>query len=232
MNDDFDPRDETLAEGLRALAPAEFELDPGRALGSMRPAFHRARARRRLAVSSAALGVVAVFVVGAAMLRSEPASKLNIRQRSHASLPTLVQPSSTTLEPTTTEPPATSSTTLPRTPTTTTRSQQQLPGSGSAPTSTTPVSTRATAPRGTGETTTTFPPSSTKTYKAIGGHATITFANGRLTLVSYAPAAGYQPDLRTNTSSEIEIRFSNGKHESRIRIRVQDGALRPEISEN
>ena len=61
---------------------------------------------------------------------------------------------------------------------------------------------------------------------------TIRFAAGRLTLVSRVAAPGYSVDLRTNTPSEIEVRFSNGQSESRIRVRVKDGALEPEISEN
>ena len=72
MNDDLDPLDETLSRGLSALAPSEFELDADAALGSMRPAFQRARARRRLAISSSALGVVAVLAAVRSCCSSSP----------------------------------------------------------------------------------------------------------------------------------------------------------------
>lgn len=236
MNDDFDPLDHTLARELRGLAPSEFELDADRTLGSMRPALQRARARRRLAVTSSALGVFAVVVVGAAALRHETTSKLNIQGRSHPTVSTAVRPStpkpSTTTRPVVVVPPITT----PRDVPSTTRPDRQPSGSGptptiTAPAITTPATTKTTTPSSRGETTTTIAPASTKTYSAVGGHATIRFAAGRLTLVSYAPSAGYQNDLRKNTATEIEIRFSNGNLESRIRVRVQDGQVRPEITE-
>jgi hypothetical protein len=229
MNDDLDPLDETLAHGLRALAPSEFELDADAALGSMRPALHRARARRRLAVSTSALGALAVVVVGAAALRQGPTSRVNIRQRTRPTASALVHPSTTRVPVTTTQPAIPAITTPDHVPSTT-RPDRQPSGSLPTPTVTTPTTTKTTTPPSRGATTTTAPTLVTKTYAAHGGHMTITFVSGRLTLDSYAPAAGYQSDLHKNTTNDIEIRFSKGNLESRIRIRVENGRLSSEIT--
>jgi len=230
VSDDFDARDDTLARELRGLAPGEFELDADAALGSMRPALRRARARRRLTVTSTALGVFAVAVVGVAALRHDGPSKLNIQGRSRPVSTAPVKPPITvppTTWPTVENPPATTPPYVPPT----TQADHLRSGSGPTPTITTPAPTPTTS-TSRGETTTTVAPPSTKTYSSVGGHATIRFAAGKLTLVSYAPTAGYTSDVRTNAPDEIEIRFSNGNGESRIRVRVQDGVLRPEITEH
>jgi hypothetical protein len=49
--------------------------------------------------------------------------------------------------------------------------------------------------------------------------------------VSYTASAGYTSEVHTNTPTDIELRFSSGQSESRIRVRVQDGQVRPEITE-
>ena len=63
---------------------------------------------------------------------------------------------------------------------------------------------------------------------------TITFVGGRLKLDSYAAAAGYTAEVHTDTASEIEVRFSNDTShlQSRIRVRVKDGQLEPEITDS
>jgi len=243
VTDPRDPLDETLSRGLSALAPSEFELDADAALGSMRPAFQRARARRRLAVSTSALGMVVALAAGAVVLQHRPASRVDIRSHTRPTVSTSVRtPTSTTptvststSQPHVITPPSTphsSTTTVPGNP-----MGGSIPGGANGgslprPTTTTPESTPTTPGDHGGSTPTTVAAPSTKTYAAIGGQATIRFANGALTLVSYTAAAGYTPDVHTNTATDIEIRFSNGNTESRIRVRVDNGQLRPEITEN
>jgi hypothetical protein len=99
-------------------------------------------------------------------------------------------------------------------------------------TATTTPAVTGTTGGGTHETTTTFAPPSTTTYEAVGGHATIVFSGGQLTLVTYVATPGFTSDLQKNTDTDIDIRFSNGTHESRIRVRVELGLLRHEITEN
>lgn len=237
MNDELDPLDETLARGLGALAPAEFELDADRTLGALRPALRRARLQRRVATATTALGLLAVVVAGAAVIERHPGSKVDVQARDRPTRPTTIGP----LRSTTTRVSTSTSTSVPRTitpttvpdhRTTTTLPRQDNQGPGARPVTTTPAPTPTTTPAGQrGSTTTTTTPPGTTTYVAIGGRVTIRFAAGRLTLVSRIAAPGYAIDLRTNTASEIEVRFSNGRNESRIRVRVKDGALEPEISQ-
>jgi hypothetical protein len=214
VNDERDPLDDTLADGLRALAPSEFTLDADRTLGGLRPRLKQARNRRRLAVSTSVLGALVVVVAGAAVLRPDSSSRINVSGRSH--------PTVSTLEP---------STTIARHPATTTsvprRAPTTLPGPAvTAPT--TPSTTPATTPN------TGAPPPAplTKTYTATGGRITIRFANGRLTLVSRTAAPGFTAEVHKQDPQDVEVRFDNGSHESRIRVRVENGQLRPEISEN
>jgi cytoskeletal protein RodZ len=233
VNDGFDddPRDDDLARGLRGLAPSEFELDADQTLGSMRPALRRARVRRRLAVSTSVLGVLAVLSAGAVVVQDHSTSHVNIESHTPSSVPT------PTKTPVSTSPGVSTTTKSPLTTTPTTRPTTTNGNGlvGPLPTSTSPPTTPTSHDDHGGTTTppSTAPvPPATKTYTSIGGRVTIRFANGRLTLVSYTPSAGYTTEVHTNTPTDIELRFSNGGSESRIRVRVQDGQLRPEITEN
>jgi cytoskeletal protein RodZ len=177
---------------------------------------HRARARRRLAVSSGVVGAL-VVVLGAGALLAGQNSHLDVR--GHPTTLPASSSTSSTLETTTTHLPTGSSTTTPTspgtptTPSTDDRGGTSLPGAGS----------------------TTTPPSAapvTTTYTAIGGRVTITFARGALTLDSSTPTAGYQVEVHKQDPDDVEVRFSNGSRESRIRIRVQNGAVEKEIVES
>jgi hypothetical protein len=103
---------------------------------------------------------------------------------------------------------------MPVTPTTIDNSGTSQPSSGSTPTSTPPA-----AP-------------STKTYSSIGGRITVTFADGALTLDASTATAGWQTDVHNQDPDDVEVRFSNGNRESRIRIRVQNGVVQKEITES
>jgi regulation of enolase protein 1 (concanavalin A-like superfamily) len=54
---------------------------------------------------------------------------------------------------------------------------------------------------------------------------TVRFANGQLTLVSYQASDGWVAVVRTNKPDDIEVRFSKGGDDSRIRVRVENGQL-------
>jgi len=215
VNDERDPLDETLADGLRALAPAEFTLDADRTLGEMRPRLRQARTRHRLTVTTSVLGALVVVVGGAALLRSDPSGQLDVQGRP---TPTVSSPA-----PSTTVGRSTTTTTLPRSTTTVPQTVVTTPPGATPTTSdTTPPTSRTTPP----------PPPQTKTYTAQGGRITIRFANGRLTLVSSAPSPGFTSEVHKQDPDDVEVRFENGSHESRIRVRVTNGQLRPEVSEN
>jgi len=243
VNDDGrDPLDETLARGLGALAPSEFELDADRALGAMRPALRRARTRRRVAASTSALGLLVVFAAGAAVVQHRGSSHVNVLSHTPTTHSTPAPPRRT---PTTHAPDMTTSTTdasgiAPRpdrghTPTSGRVSHTTVPQPAPTTTSPAPPNTvRQPGPEPGSTSTTVVSAPSTRTYFAIGGRVKITFAKGRLTLDSYAPTPGYTTEVHTDTASEIEVRFTNDtdNHSSRIRVRVQNGGLEPEIKED
>ena len=241
MGDDpRDPLDETLARGLGALAPSEFELDADRALGAMRPALRRARTRRRVAASTSVLGVFVLVAAGAAVLQHHPDSRIKVQSHAPSTPSTIAVPRPPAThalrsDPTSTTKPSVSPTsTAPNVmPTTAPAAHTTLPVV--APTTTLRPPTGTTAPaRGHGGSTTTTTIAAapaTTPYSSTGGRVTITFANGRLTLDTYRATAGYSAEVHTNTPSEIEVRFTSNAdgHGSRIRVRVQDGHVQPEI---
>lgn len=211
MNGDpRDPLDDAIAHDLGSLAPDDIDADA--VLGAMRPTLHRARARRRLAIASGALGTVVVLVGIVGVLGGQSPGRIDV-QGHPTTLPAPSSTSSTTRTSTTPTTRASTSTTTATTPTTDDHAGTSQPGSGST-------------------TTPTFAPPSTKTYSSIGGRVTVTFANGALTLDSSMPAAGYQTDVHKQDPDDVEVRFSNANRESRIRIRVQSGAVQKEITES
>jgi hypothetical protein len=220
VNDERDPLDETLGEGLRGLAPSEFALDADRTLGELRPRLRQARARRRLALSTSVLGALVVVVGGAALLRHDPSSRLDVQGRPRPTVSTLGPSTSVEHRATTTTAPSRSNTTVPGPVVT-------------APT--TPPTTPATSPTSspTSSPTTIVPPAPvTKTYSSAGGRITVRFAGGRLTLVSKSPAVGYTAEVHTQQPDDVEVRFRSADREWRVRVRVENGKLRPEIEEH
>jgi cytoskeletal protein RodZ len=211
MNGDpRDPLDDAIAHDLGSLAPDD--IDPDAVLGSMRPALHRARRRRRLAISSTVVGSL-VVVLGLGALVTGPGTNDQVD----------VQGNPTTL-------PSTSTPTTRQPTTTTTSTPGTTPTTPSTPTTDDGPGTSQPGP----DSTTKPPPAApvTKTYTAIGGRVTVTLANGALTLDSYPPTAGYQAEVHNQDPDDVEVRFSNGDNESRIRVRVQNGTMQPEIDES
>lgn len=225
MNGDpRDPLDDAIARDLGSLAPEDLDVDA--VLGGMRPALHRARARRRLAVSSGVVGaLVVVLGLGGLFAAQRPG---RVRVEGHPT--TLPGVSTTSTSPksstTTTRPPGkATSTTTATTPGTT-------PGTGATPVTPTSQGHSGTTQPGTGSTKPPPAAPSTTTYRSIGGSITVAFANGALTLDSSKASAGYQTDVHNQDPDDVEVRFNNGTREYRIRVRVQNGVVQKEITEN
>jgi hypothetical protein len=60
----------------------------------------------------------------------------------------------------------------------------------------------------------------------------VRFARGTLTLISSTPADGYAAEVHDALAGDVEVRFRNPDHEWRILVRVDHGALAPEITEH
>ena len=68
-------------------------------------------------------------------------------------------------------------------------------------------------------------------FNSIGGSITVRMANGALTLVTSNPAGGFTIESSDSTTTRVEVRFTNGDHESRIRVDLVAGAMQPRIEE-
>ena len=219
MNEPRDELDRALADGLGALAAPGPDADP--ALASLRPRLRRARTRHRVAQVSLVAAALLVVVSVAAVAANNGTNKDSV---------SIVAPTTGDSTPPDSRP-RISTTTVPGTTTTIDgvpgRTPETTPGTNPAggPAATTPD---ATAPP------TNPPPVAPEreqhTYTASGGSLTVRFADGRLSIVAYNGADGYASEVVKNEADEVEVRFSRGSgQDSRIRVRVVDGNLQPEI---
>ena len=111
---------------------------------------------------------------------------------------------------------------------------------------TTPTTPEATTPTVPDVTTPTLPepgddngndggvavPSGQQSFSSAGGSITVTVSNGALSLASSSPAAAYGSEVHDNGPSRVEVRFTNGQTEWRIRIELGSGALTSEITQH
>lgn len=225
MNDDlrFDPVDDELRR--RFDAQARPEGDPDAVLDQLRPRFRRARQRRRAAFTGAA-ALVAVVVVGASVaLGGTGGGDGSVR------VPPATKPDRTVPSVVTTLPQAT----------VTTAGGTGAIGGTEAPQATTPTGSddpAANGPPGTGAVPPPAPTTApavpqTPTYSSAGGSITVNFDGaGTVSLASSSPAPGFTAEVHDNGPTRVEVRFSNGQTEWRIRVDVVNGALQPEITQH
>jgi hypothetical protein len=101
--------------------------------------------------------------------------------------------------------------------------------------------TTATTTNGTSTTSTTIDdngddaitgnvPSGPVTYQvAAAGSVTVLFVNGQMQLGLVAPSAGWLIDETRSRTDEVEVRFTNGDLEARLKVRIENGQVRVEI---
>ncbi len=224
MNDDlrFDPVDDELRR--RFDARSRPEGDPDAVLDQLGPRLRRARQRRRAAFTgAAALG--AVLVLGAAVALGGGGGDGSVRT------PPATGPDRTV---------PTVVTTVPQ-PTVTTADGAGTTDGTSAPQPTPPTGSDGTTGNGSsgsGEATPPAPTAAlpvpqTPTYSSAGGSITVNFDGGStVSLASSSPAAGFTAEVHDNGPTRVEVRFSNGQTEWRIRVDVVNGALQPEITQH
>jgi len=76
-------------------------------------------------------------------------------------------------------------------------------------------------------------PSGPVTYQVAGaGSVTVLFVNGQVELGLVVPAPGWSIDETRQRPDEIEVRFTNGDQEARLKVRIDDGQVRVEIEDN
>lgn len=228
MNDDLrlepsDPFDDELRRRLGA--GAHHDPDPDVVLDGLRPRFERARTQRRAAFASAGAALVAVVVTlvvvlgggggGGSSVHTPPASGGPVR----------------------TVPPAPTTAGVGGSATDDTRSgEQRDPGSGATEDSSSRATEDTLPSASGGEAPTTTAPSASSaqdvSYSSEGGSITVHFADGVVSLASSSAASGYSTEVHDNGPTRVEVRFSNGEIEWRIRVDVVNGELQPEITQH
>jgi cytoskeletal protein RodZ len=72
---------------------------------------------------------------------------------------------------------------------------------------------------------TTQPATSTQTFALVGGTVTVTCSGNAITLNSATPNTGFTIDKQENEDGQVEVRFRNDDHESRLQVACQNGAV-------
>jgi hypothetical protein len=73
--------------------------------------------------------------------------------------------------------------------------------------------------------------SAMKTFHSIGGSIIVRRDGDRLTLVTETPAAGFHAHHDDESHSQIDVSFKSDGHESEIIVKLEDGVMKPDISE-
>jgi hypothetical protein len=71
----------------------------------------------------------------------------------------------------------------------------------------------------------------TATFSSVGGSITVRMDGDQLTVTGVNPAAGFQADQGSRSGHHIDVTFKSGSHESEISVKVENGAMKPSISE-
>lgn len=223
MNDDLRPDaiDDELRRRFGAGAPVDS--DPDAVLDAMRPRLQQARTRRRASFASAIAGVAVVVVVLAFVLGTGGGGNDSVRVP-----PATRRPAVTTQPTTPTGTPAGGSVTPDTVPDTI-----DDHGDDPAPATTTPTAPELTTPTNTPPATTPAVTSIEQAgYTSAGGSITVDFNGTTVSLTSSSPAAGYTDEIHDNGPTRVEVRFSDGQTEWRIRVDVVNGQLQPEITKH
>ena len=192
------------------------------------------RRRRVMAWTTAAAFSLVVGTVGAAALQSPGRHSLVPSKAGESSTEVSVSIATTEkTEPTTesTEPEASEVTTLApdTTPSTeaveTSVPETEAPASGDEQSG---GSSKGHAPSGQ-------PPSGSQSgthqFTSIGGTITVRQNGDQLTVVSVNPAAGFHSEQDEHSGSRVEVTFKSDNHQSQITVKLEDGVIKPNISE-
>jgi hypothetical protein len=212
MSDELHP--DAVDDELRRRfgAGAAADTDPDVVLDTMRPRLQQARTRRRASFASAIAGVAVVVVALAFVLGSGGGGNGSVR----------TPPASNAPRPTA---PSTSSTTAP---TGGSATPDTAPDGEQGRAETTPSAPDATPPTGPPDTTPTTAASIFQAWvPSPGGSITYDFVDGRIALTGASPAAGFGTEVHDNGPSRVEVRFSDGETQWRIRVDVANGVLQP-----
>jgi hypothetical protein len=75
-------------------------------------------------------------------------------------------------------------------------------------------------------------PNGPQAFSSVGGSIVVAVNGGSISLVSNSPAAGFGAEVHDNGPTRVEVRFTNGGTEWRIRIELGAGGLTSEITQH
>jgi hypothetical protein len=75
-------------------------------------------------------------------------------------------------------------------------------------------------------------PSGAQSFSSVGGSITVAVNGDAISLTSSAPAAGFTAEVHDNGPSRVEVRFTNGDTEWRIRVELGSGGLTSEVTQH
>ena len=68
-----------------------------------------------------------------------------------------------------------------------------------------------------------------RTFQSTGGSVTVSQNGNSLTLVAAVPASGFAADVRKSSGDSVEVRFSSGKRESRVEVKLENGVAQERV---
>jgi hypothetical protein len=221
MSDDLHPDalDDELRRRFTGGSPAGS--DPDVVLDAMRPQLQQARTRRRASFASAIAGVAVIVVVLAFALGSGGGGGSSVRTPPASNGPSNTVPAT----------PTTSGVGGSATPDTVPDSTDDHGNDGTTATSTPVPEDTVPAPVTTSDSQL-VPADQDATFSSAGGSIVVRLSGGAASLVSSSPAAGFSAEVHDNGPTRVEVRFSNGDTEWRIRVDVQNGQLVPEVTQH
>jgi hypothetical protein len=226
--------DDDLARALGRSLDTIPVADPDGALARV-TARSRVVRRRRMAVRAGA-AVAAAVVVLAVWLGARPPGSTQVDTVDTPSIPTAPRTVTDGTSPGTPVSTGPSSTVVSSVPTSvpTTAPPSSAPSAPQASAGTIPSSApAAAAPTAAPSSAPSPPPSSgPQTYGGVGGQVTVRVDAGNLVLVSVQPAAGYTVAEQRARPDDVEVRFEGPAGRTRVRIRMNDGVVSPEVQED
>jgi len=75
-------------------------------------------------------------------------------------------------------------------------------------------------------------PASTESFSSAGGSITVSTDGTVVSLVSSSPAAGFAAEVHDNGPDRVEVRFTDGNVEWRIRVELGSGGLTSEVTQH
>jgi hypothetical protein len=71
-----------------------------------------------------------------------------------------------------------------------------------------------------------------QSFTSAGGSITVVVSGGSISLGNASPAAGFTTEVHDNGPTRVEVRFSDGSTEWRIRVEIGPGGLTSEITDH